>query len=102
MATDSGGKRGPQSTRLNGPDHRNNDRGGGYRNNSNDYDRTDSRDRNDPYRSSQQPQQGQNGIPPPVPGFGFNFTGMPNMPMFPPGFLNAAAGGAGQQGPPGQ
>ena len=96
MATDSGGKRGPQSSRENREREqalRQNDNGrsGSYSKNNGDYD-----NRND-NRGSNGTNIG--GVPPPVPGFGFNFSGMPNMPMFPPGFLNA---GAGQPPPPGQ
>lgn len=41
------------------------------------------------------------GVPPPVPGFGFQFPGMPNgMPMFPPGFVIPGTTAA-QPPPPG-
>ena len=84
MATDKGGQRGPQSTRQ--AFSRENDR------RSNDRDNRD---------IAQNTANGLNqGPAPPVPGFGFNFAGMPNMPMFPPNFLNAAGGG--QPSAPGQ
>ncbi|PGH18854.1 hypothetical protein AJ79_00267 [Helicocarpus griseus UAMH5409] len=105
MATDQGGKRGPQSTRTNmeperfrrphrGPppshmDH-SHDHGYGDRNGN-------SNDRNDANANN----ANAIGVPPAVPGFGFSFPGMP---MFPPGFMmggaagatGAAAGGQGQ------
>ena len=84
MATDQGGKRGPQSSR--GGNHgssRNDDR---LRNNDNRSDR----------ENNDRPNSSGNGntaaaVPPPVPGFGFAFPTMPNgMPMFPPGFVMPA------------
>ncbi|KAL2830356.1 hypothetical protein BJY01DRAFT_119488 [Aspergillus pseudoustus] len=82
IATDTGGKRGPVSTRV-----------------SND--RPPRRDRDGPPMAD--PNSANNvGVPPAVPGFGFSFPGMP---MFPPGFMMGGAqgaGGAAQPPPPGQ
>ncbi|KAL4915585.1 hypothetical protein BDW62DRAFT_188173 [Aspergillus aurantiobrunneus] len=82
IATDTGGKRGPVSTRV-------------------QHDR--------PRREREGPQMGDQsnannvGVPPAVPGFGFSFPGMP---MFPPGFMmggaQSGAGNATQPPPPGQ
>ncbi len=88
MATDSGGKRGPQSSRTNThPERerfRRNDRhegGGGG--------------------GAQDRDHGGNpnniGVPPAVPGFGFNFPGMP---MLAQNFMMGGQGGSTQQ-PPG-
>ena len=85
MATDKGGQHGPQSTR-------------------------DTQQQNERYRQPQQrddrlySQQGSGngngnnsvGVGPAVPGFGFNFPGMPNGFQFPPGFVFP-----GQPPPPG-
>ncbi|KAL3445501.1 hypothetical protein BJX65DRAFT_146604 [Aspergillus insuetus] len=82
IATDTGGKRGPVSTRV-----------------SND--RPPRRDRDGPPMGD--PNSANNvGVPPAVPGFGFSFPGMP---MFPPGFMMGGAqgaGGAAQPPAPGQ
>ncbi|KAL2863471.1 Nrd1 complex RNA-binding subunit [Aspergillus lucknowensis] len=82
IATDTGGKRGPVSTRV-----------------SND--RPPRRDRDGPPMGD--PNSANNvAVPPAVPGFGFSFPGMP---MFPPGFMMGGAqgsGGAAQPPPPGQ
>lgn len=96
MATDQGGKRGPQSSR-----------GGNHGSNHNEYDRPrqngDRYDRDDGDRQNSS-SSGINpntvGVPPPVPGFGFTFPTMPNgMPMFPPGFMmpSQQQQGSGQQ-----
>ena len=80
MATDQGGKRGPQSTRT-GPHERfpRRDRGMDNYNNGGvsgiGYDRTDA------------PNGSTPAVPPAVPGFGFQY------PMFPPNFML----GVGQQ-----
>ncbi|KAL4927808.1 Nrd1 complex RNA-binding subunit [Aspergillus undulatus] len=79
IATDTGGKRGPVSTRV-------------------QHDR--------PRREREGPPMGDMsnannvGVPPAVPGFGFSFPGMPN--MFPPGFMmgGAPSGAGGAQPPP--
>lgn len=101
MATDQGGKRGPQSTRPNfGHDQgqqrfRRGDRGGDD-GNSGGGDRDNMSNAN----------ANAIGVPPAVPGFGFSFPGMP---MFPPGFMLpgaqpgvSAAGTPPQPPPPGQ
>ncbi|KAI9815710.1 MAG: hypothetical protein M1827_002106 [Pycnora praestabilis] len=79
MATDQGGKQGPRSTRG-GPEE-----GSRFRRNQ----RNDGPDRD----------MNTIGVPPPVPGFGFQFPTMPNgMPMLPPGFM--MPGSAPPQPPP--
>ncbi|KAL3459860.1 hypothetical protein BJX64DRAFT_264252 [Aspergillus heterothallicus] len=82
IATDTGGKRGPVSTRV-----------------SND--RPPRRDRDGPPMGGDPNSANNVGVPPAVPGFGFSFPGMP---MFPPGFMMGGAQGAGaaQPPPPGQ
>ena len=98
MATDQGGKRGPQSSRTQHDRFRRQDRGmdshsggvGGLGGPSN-ADRELS-NANNP------------AVPPAVPGFGFSFPGMP---MFPPGFMmgGTQAGSSttpAQPPPPGQ
>ena len=84
MATDQGGKRGPQSSRVGNHGSSRSDRFG----------RVD-----DDYQHNIQDNIANNtsisggnpnniGVPPPVPGFGFTFPTLPNgMPMFPPGFM---------------
>ncbi len=78
MATDQGGRTGPRSTRERP------DTGSRFRR----PERNDGPDRDRDVNTI--------GVPPPVPGFGFQFPPMPNgipnqmpggMPMFPPGFL---------------
>lgn len=70
MATDKGGQQGPRSTRDNPS------AGGGG---ASRFRQPDGRDRNERDVNTI-------GVPPAVPGFGFQF--MPNgMPMFPPGFV---------------
>lgn len=94
MATDTGGKRGPQSSRTDPV------RGYGRDNNRQDYgngNRYNDRDMRDGHQGN---NNGNMGVAPPVPGFGFNFSGIPNMSMFPANFLNAA--GTPQPPPPGQ
>ena len=98
MATDRGGYQGPRSSRDGfGPGPVAQDR----------------------YRQPERPMHDNNpiGIPPPVPGFGFQFPPMPNsmsngmpngipngipngMPIFPPGFM-PPGGAYGQPPPPG-
>ena len=92
MATDQGGKRGPQSSRGNatgGPDRfRRPDRVDDGLGNGNDRDRD----------GSSNPNSNAIGVPPAVPGFGFSFPGMP---MFPPGFmLGGAQAGSSTSTPP--
>ncbi|KAL4938681.1 hypothetical protein BDV06DRAFT_49279 [Aspergillus oleicola] len=82
IATDTGGKRGPVSTRVS-------------------HDRPPRREREGPPMGDMS-NANNVGVPPAVPGFGFSFPGMP---MFPPGFMmGGAQGGAGgaQPPPPGQ
>jgi len=93
MATDQGGKRGPQSSRTN--PHGERDRG--FR-------------RNDRHEggsgggggSGQDRDHAANpnniGVPPAVPGFGFNFPGMPN---FAQNFMMGGQGSLAGQQPPG-
>ncbi|EZF22862.1 hypothetical protein H112_04354 [Trichophyton rubrum D6] len=96
MATDQGGKRGPQSSRYSHERFRRNERSGGggggggggsggddshnsgSGSGSGDHDRDRDRD------SASGPNANAIGVPPAVPGFGFSFPGMP---MFPPGFI---------------
>ncbi|EEA22927.1 hypothetical protein EYB25_005696 [Talaromyces marneffei] len=91
MATDQGGKRGPQSSRTQNDRYQRRDRGmdvngGGMYGGSGDQD----------YSNPPNP-----GVPPAVPGFGFQ---LPGMPMFPPGFMlgGAQPGSAPPPPPPGQ
>ncbi|EED15124.1 RNA binding protein Nrd1, putative [Talaromyces stipitatus ATCC 10500] len=90
MATDQGGKRGPQSSRTQNDRYRRPDRGmdmngGGMYGGGGDHD----------YSNPPNP-----GVPPAVPGFGFQ---LPGMPMFPPGFmLGSAQPGSAPPPPPGQ
>jgi protein NRD1 len=95
MATDQGGKRGPQSTRITHDRFRRPERGAdNYNSNggapSMGYDPPDASNGSTP------------AVPPAVPGFGFQFPGMP---MFGAGFMAGAAqpGAAapGQPPPPG-
>ncbi|KAL5332711.1 hypothetical protein BJX70DRAFT_106164 [Aspergillus crustosus] len=80
IATDTGGKRGPVSTRV-------------------QHDRPPRRERDGPPMGDSNSVNNV-GVPPPVPGFGFSFPGMP---MFPPGFMmGGAQGNATQPPPPGQ
>ncbi|KAL3470392.1 hypothetical protein BJX99DRAFT_50275 [Aspergillus californicus] len=79
IATDTGGKRGPVSTRV-----------------SHDRPRRDGRDQEGPM-IGEQPNVNNVGVPPAVPGFGFSFPGMP---LFPPGFMMGGAQGGGAQPPP--
>lgn len=83
MQTDKGGNAGPRSSRdgfgpgVGGPDR---------------------------YRQSERNirDNGPMGVPPAVPGFGFQFPPMPNgMPMFPPGFVMPPGPNYGQPPPPG-
>ncbi|KAL8791383.1 MAG: hypothetical protein Q9195_005921 [Heterodermia aff. obscurata] len=83
MQTDKGGNAGPRSSRdgfgpgVGGPDR--------YRL---------------PERNMR--DNGPMGVPPAVPGFGFQFPPMPNgMPMFPPGFVMPPGANYGQPPPPG-
>ncbi|KAK2770353.1 hypothetical protein FQN53_005577 [Emmonsiellopsis sp. PD_33] len=116
MATDQGGKRGPQSTRTNfeperfrrpnhhrsaddGPANHNNNNNNNHGNGNRDSDRDGSSNANNNNANAI-------GVPPAVPGFGFSFPGMP---MFPPGFMmgGAQAGSSSststpQPPPPGQ
>lgn len=76
MATDKGGQQGPRSTR-DGPGSSNSNNN----TNSTSASRFRQPDRNDREANSI-------GVAPAVPGFGFQFPGMPNgMPIFPPGFV---------------
>ncbi|KAJ5100224.1 hypothetical protein N7456_006276 [Penicillium angulare] len=99
IATDTGGKRGPISTRTNpGPGEQ---RFGGRRQERDGFD-------SGGYNSAPQGDRGDMGnmnnsaVPPAVPSYGFSF---PNMPMLPPGFMLGgpqAGMPASQPPPPGQ
>ncbi|KAA8647556.1 hypothetical protein EYZ11_007009 [Aspergillus tanneri] len=92
IATDTGGKRGPVSTRS-------------------QQERSRRPDRDPPASMGSTTGQADHdvagannvGVPPAVPGFGFSFPGMP---MFPPGFMmggaQAGSSGSAQPPPPGQ
>ena len=81
MATDKGGQQGPRSTRE-------------TQNSSSSGSRLRQPERNDREANTI-------GVAPAVPGFGFQFPGLPNgMPMFPPGFVMPGASPA-QPPPPG-
>ncbi|GAQ43908.1 hypothetical protein AtubIFM56815_008316 [Aspergillus tubingensis] len=92
IATDTGGKRGPVSSRTQQDRFRRPERDGP----ANGMGMGGSVEREIPNANNV-------GVPPAVPGFGFSFPGMP---MFPPGFMmggaQAGAGGAAQPPPPGQ
>jgi protein NRD1 len=81
IATDQGGKRGPQSSRgVNHGSNRNDDR---FR----DDDRTTAHQTDRPGSSSNNNATNGATIPPPIPGFGMNFPTLPNgIPMFPTPF----------------
>ncbi|KAK2746230.1 hypothetical protein FQN57_003352 [Myotisia sp. PD_48] len=110
MATDQGGKRGPQSSRTG---HGGGGGGGGSGGNQERYRRSD-RNGDDGYGGGHDDRDHDSssginpntiGVPPAVPGFGFSFPGMP---MFPPGFMmpgaqaGSTATGTPQPPPPGQ
>lgn len=96
MATDQGGKRGPQSSRPYNERFRRHDRGGGGggggahhspATGANSIDDAPSGPSHHPDRdrdNSSNPNANSVQVPPPVPGFGFSFPGMP---MFPGGFM---------------
>lgn len=96
IATDTGGRRGPISSRTQ-QDGRQDNR----------FRRPERENYSGP--GGQQPEHdapnvNNVGVPPAVPGFGFSFPGMP---MFPPGFMMGGAqagstGGSSQPPPPGQ
>ncbi|KAL1998160.1 hypothetical protein VTN02DRAFT_6744 [Thermoascus thermophilus] len=98
MATDQGGKRGPQSSRSQHERFRRQERGAdshGAGGNAGGAATNADRDASNANNV---------GVPPAVPGFGFSFPGMP---MFPPGFMmgGAQAGSStstSQPPPPGQ
>ena len=71
MATDKGGQQGPRSTR----DPPSNSNPPPQQQRYRQPERTDNRDNNNI------------GVAPAVPGFGFQFPGMPNGFQFPPGFV---------------
>ena len=79
MATDQGGKRGPQSSR------------GGNHGSSRPNDRPRFSNDNDRPASSDNTNTNTNTTAPPqIPGYNFNFANIPGgmqMPMFPPGFM---------------
>lgn len=90
MATDSGGKRGPQSSRTQGDRFRRADRGMDMPNGGGMYGGAD----------HEAPNLNNPAVAPAVPGFGFQFPGMP---MLPPGFmLGGQQGSTPQPPPPGQ
>ena len=83
MQTDKGGQQGPRSTRDAPPPA------------------TASRYRQPDGRIGNERDNNNVGVPPSVPGFGFQFPPMPNgMPMFPPGFMMPGSTPA-QPPPPG-
>ncbi|OKL57222.1 hypothetical protein UA08_07679 [Talaromyces atroroseus] len=93
MATDQGGKRGPQSSRTQSDRFRRPERGMDMNNGGGIYGGgMGGADRD--YSNTANPA-----VPPAVPGFGFQ---LPGMPMFPPGFMlgGAQPGSAPQQPPP--
>ena len=98
MATDQGGKRGPQSSRPGGGygherfNRRSERGGGGGPGAADDAPSSTHADRDHQDSSASNPNASNVGVPPAVPGFGFS---LPGMPMFPPGFML----GAGQQNP---
>lgn len=82
MATDQGGKRGPQSSRSQHERFRRQERGAdshGAGGNAGGAASNADRDASNANNV---------GVPPAVPGFGFSFPGMP---MFPPGFMMGGA-----------
>lgn len=92
MATDSGGKRGPQSSRTQGDRFRR-DRGMDMGNGGGMYGGG---------AEHEAPNLSNPAVAPAVPGFGFQFPGMP---MLPPGFPMLGGGQPGstpQPPPPGQ
>lgn len=100
IATDTGGRRGPISSRG-GPEQGPTSRyGGGGR----------SRFDRDGYGGPPQGGQGQDqhdvsaapnpAVPPAVPAYGFNFPGMPAMPFLPPGYMMGNAQQPSSQPPP--
>lgn len=98
MATDQGGKRGPQSSRPYQERFRRNDRGGHADDGPPGPNNQADRDRD----NSSNPNANTVQVPPAVPGFGFSFPGMP---MFPTGFMlpnaqqaNTSASGTPQPG----
>ncbi|KAJ5709611.1 RNA binding protein Nrd1 [Penicillium malachiteum] len=102
IATDTGGKRGPISTRTGQPEQRFGSGGGGGRRHDRDgYGGPHNAgppqgDRNDMNNMN---NMNNPAVPPAVPAYGFNFA---NIPMLPPGFMmGAQAGGMpGSQAPP--
>ena len=101
MATDQGGQRGPKSSR--GGPGSGSERGGGRER----FRQPDRHDSGSNGAGSERDNSSANnnaiGVPPAVPGFGFNFAGMQNpMSMFPPGFMMGSAPGSAQPPPPGQ
>ena len=83
MATDQGGQRGPKSSRGN-PAHGGGG-GGGGRDGAGGRFRDRSDERHD--RDSNATNNNNIGVPPAVPGFGFQFPGMPGGFQFPAGFM---------------
>jgi protein NRD1 len=96
MATDQGGKRGPQSTRTQPDRFRRPERGTESHNGGGGYGGSGGLERD--ASSVNNPA-----VPPAVPGFGFQFPGMQ---LFPPGFMMGGAqpgsSAATQPPPPGQ
>jgi protein NRD1 len=103
MATDQGGKRGPQSSRGDNHGSSRSDGRTRFRSGFDDRDRDrESNQRDIPAAASSNPNPNTIGVPPPVPGFGFNFANMPNgMPMFPAGFMMSTNQPQQQQNAPG-
>ncbi|KAJ6107667.1 hypothetical protein N7523_008990 [Penicillium sp. IBT 18751x] len=94
IATDTGGKRGPQSSRSQPTNERFGGGGGGGRRQERDgFGGANNAERDYTNRASNP------SVPPPVPAYGFNFA---SMPMLPPGFMMGGQAGQmpGQQPPP--
>lgn len=103
MATDQGGKRGPQSSRGDNHGSSRSEGRNRFRNGYDDRDREQDGNRRDSVGAiNNNPNPNTIGVPPPVPGFGFNFANMPSgMPMFPPGFMMPTSQPQQQQQAPG-
>ncbi|KAF7712470.1 Uncharacterized protein PECH_003270 [Penicillium ucsense] len=102
IATDTGGRRGPISSRgghEQGPPRFG---GGGRGRFDRDGHGGGSHGSHGQGHDQQQDMMGaQNpGVPPAVPAYGFNFPGMPAMPFLPPGFMMGNAQQPGSQPPP--
>ena len=97
MQTDKGGQQGPRSTREPPPSH-------GQRYRQSDRHENDSRNSNSNNADNNGNGNGNNSsnnTAPSVPGFGFNFPGMPTGFQFPPGFVFPGGMPNTQPPPPG-